>query len=105
MSYIRVLPRDAFNEAMLLKCIGKITLLIEDGFLNGWAYEYDGEAFDIQQNQDDGSISIANISFTKNGEAVNLYTPLNSRRAWALVGDGNGYEMDYLFSDNGNFEG
>jgi hypothetical protein len=27
---IRVLPRDAFNDANLLKCIGQLVLLIED---------------------------------------------------------------------------
>ncbi len=32
MTYHRVLPRDAFNEAKLLKCIGKLTLLIEDKY-------------------------------------------------------------------------
>lgn len=30
-SYRRVLPRDLFNEAKLLKCLGQLSLMIHDG--------------------------------------------------------------------------
>ncbi len=33
MSYMRILPRDAFNEANFLKCLAKLTMDIEDGLL------------------------------------------------------------------------
>ena len=103
MSYIRVLPRDAFNEAKLLKCVGKITLLIEDGMLPGWSYEYDGAPFEVEQNAADGSISIRNVTFTKGGTDIWLSTPLNSKRAWPVMASGDEYEGTFLFDDSGQF--
>lgn len=103
MSYIRVLPRDAFNEAGLLKCIGKLTLLIEDGMLPDWTYDYDGGPFEIEQNQADGSISVRNVTFTKGDSEIWLSTPLNSRRAWPLKAEGGGYDGDFVFDDSGKF--
>jgi hypothetical protein len=103
MTYLRVLPRDAFNEAKLLKCVGKLTLLIEDRMLPGWAYDYDGAAFDVKQDESDGSISVANIAFTKDGERVTVGTPLNSKRAWPMLASGAGYDYVFVFDDAGNF--
>lgn len=102
MTYSRVLPRDAFNEAKLLKCVGKLTLMIEDGLLPAWHYHHDGDAFNIVQNESDGSISVANITFWRNKRQVHVVTPLNSKDAWpALMIDGeNEY---YLFSDAGEY--
>lgn len=86
MNYIRVLPRDAFNEASLLKCIGKLWILTErmnkDGFM-----EEDVPSFIIKQSQDDGSISVSNLTFTIKGETVTLSRPLNSREAWPLYAE------------------
>lgn len=30
MSYFRVIPRDLFNEASLLKCYGRLAILLDD---------------------------------------------------------------------------
>lgn len=102
MSYKRVLPRDAFNEAKLLKCIGKLTLMIEDGELPAWHYHYDGEPFGITQDESDGSIFVSNITFWRSKKQVNVFTPLNSKDAWpALMRDG---EDDYyLFNEAGEY--
>ena len=83
---LRVLPRDAFNDANLLKCIGKLTLLIEEEHLPGLHYDYDGEQqFRIEQDPGDGSTFVANIFFFDNeGEHVQLYRPINSRENWPL---------------------
>lgn len=100
MSYIRVLPRDAFNESKLLKCIGRLTLLIEDRKAPDWSYEFDGEPFQIEQDQNDGSVFIANLQFYRNGEPVALSTGLNSKAPWPLR-DENG---ESVFNDNGDLE-
>lgn len=84
MSYIRVLPRDAFNEGNLLKCIGMLTLKIEDGLAPDWAYRFTGESFIIQQNQGDGSLVVANIEFIYKGRAVIVFRPLNARELYPL---------------------
>jgi hypothetical protein len=101
--YPRVLPRDAFNEANLLKCIGELTLLIENDMLPGWAYVFDGRPFAISQDASDGSISVGNISFTKDRETVSVSTPLNSRRGWPLLVNGAGYDYEFVFDEAGNF--
>jgi hypothetical protein len=104
---IRVLPRDAFNDANLLKCIGQLTLLIEDGKLD-LTYEYDGEPFDIRQDESDGSTFVANISFYApsvdgcQGESIRHRRNMNSRSNWPLMlylGDGE----YYAFSEKGEY--
>jgi hypothetical protein len=100
---IRVLPRDAFNDANLLKCIGQLTLLIEDGEID-LRYEYDGEPFDIVQDGADGSTYVSNIQFfTKDGQPLQHSRPMNSRNAWSLV-----LELDddvqYAFDDKGCYD-
>lgn len=99
---IRVLPRDAFNDANLLKCIGQLTMLIEDGApeVEGLTYHFDGDAFNIQQDASDGSTQVANISFWVNKKPVRMTRPLNSREAWPLlmwIED----EEYYVFSEQG----
>ena len=85
MSYVRVLPRDLFNEANLLKCLGQLWLLV-DG--KGPAAQFDVEAvedgFWIQQDPNDGSIYVANLPFSMGGRRAHLSRPLNSREPWPL---------------------
>ena len=101
-NYKRVLPRDAFNEAKLLKCVGKLTMMIEDGELPAWQYHYDGDAFNIVQDDSEGSISVANITFWRNKKQVCVFTPLNSKAAWpAFFRDGD--DDYYLFSEAGQY--
>jgi hypothetical protein len=103
MTYKRVLPRDLFNEAKLLKCVGKLTLLIEDGFIPNMSYHYDGDPFDIHQVKADGSIFIGNISVFKNGAeggTIDVFTPLNSKAPWPLIGVLDDYAFR-VFDDNG----
>ena len=95
MSYDRVLPRDRFNEAKPLKCLGQLSLLTHDGrgIDPAWALdliqqdpvdseEYAG--FIIEQNTDDGSIYCANLVLLSRGQCIRLYSPLNSKRPYPL---------------------
>lgn len=83
MSYLRVIPRDFFNEAKLLKCLGALQLHILD-HVTSVQVEYDGEAFNVVQNPNDGSISVANYYLYLKGHSIYLYCPLNSRDNWPL---------------------
>lgn len=83
MSYMRVLPRDAFNEANFLKCIAKLTMALEDGLFPFISYEFDGEAFDLDQDCD-GCLYITNMQFYYKGEQLIISRPLNSREEWPL---------------------
>lgn len=93
MSYIRVIPRDLFNEANLLKCLGQIYLNLEKLNIPGVSLEHDGESFDIIQNPNDGSISVDNITLWKgelghsnvNISIIYFSRPLNSRDPWPLI--------------------
>jgi hypothetical protein len=83
-NYGRVLPRDLFNEAKLLKCIGKLVLNIHDGnVVNGTKFEHDGEGFVVGLNND-GTLEINNIDFTINGTSVRFVTTYNSKDNWPL---------------------
>jgi len=89
MSYCRVLPRDLFNEAKLLKCMGRLILKIEDGQApTGLAFEHDhglGGPFIVRQDSGDGRLYVANIDVFVGRAQVNLSTPYNCKEAWPLI--------------------
>ena len=83
--YKRVVPRDLFNEANLLKCIGQLVLLIEDGKLPWMSYHHDGEAFVIMQNESSGALYVGNVEFFASNQTLTMERPLNSRESWPLL--------------------
>ncbi len=83
MSYRRVLPRDLFNEANLLKCWGQLWLLLE-GSAAEIAPECTDQPFEVEQNDGDGSIFLRNVQLKVRGHRVPIYRPLNSRAQWPL---------------------
>lgn len=102
MAYRRVIPRDLFNEANLLKCLGKIVLDIEDGKLPWLSYWHDNEAFNVVQDENSGAIYCSNIQFFAGKKTLPCFTrPLNSRDHWPLY-----LEMPWdslpVFDDHGN---
>ena len=83
-NYKRVLPRDLFNEAKLLKCVGKIVLLIEDEMMPV-TYHYDNtltDNFIVGQNQSDGSFFVKNISFFAAGKFFDVVVYQNKNEMW-----------------------
>lgn len=102
MTYQRVIPRDLFNEANLLKCVGKLALLHHDGLLP-FEMDYDDEPFIIEQS-DCGHFFIDNISFYTPGYdplPVRVGVPVNSRRPWPLT---YGLTCGYVFTEAGKFD-
>lgn len=83
MSYLRVIPRDLFNEASLLKCYGRLYLALEKLGMEHQLVHF-GNAFRVDQNEADGSISIANVALAVRGWRVTLFRPLNARAPWPL---------------------
>jgi hypothetical protein len=103
MSYVRVIPRDLFNEASLLKCYGRIYTNLETAGVQDAGLEHDGEAFDIQQDEDDGSTHVANVKLMVRGEVCRLFRPMNSRGTWPLYFvDDNEEELE-VFAEDGSF--
>lgn len=105
MSYMRVIPRDLFNEANLLKCYGQIYLNLELLNQPGAFLEHDeeDEGFRIGQNSDDGSTDIENVTLYVNGYAVPVRRPLNSREPWPLYAMTEDGEEISVFCDDGSF--
>ncbi len=94
MSYVRVLPRDLFNEAKLLKCIGQIALLVHDRKISGLQVVA-GRCFGfiVEQDESDGSIGVANVDFRDPaGRLVHFRTRMNSQAPYPVV-------MTYLSED------
>lgn len=85
-NYMRVLPRDLFNEASLLKCWGRLCILLENmpsGSHKAMVVEeaLDGP-FEVRQDPASGALSIANLTFTVAGRPLLLERPLNARGSW-----------------------
>lgn len=102
MSYRRVIPRDLFNEAKLLKCLGRLVLKIHDGMLPDLTFSHDddGEAFDIEQGEC-GELEVTNLHFfTGKGIQVYFHTTYNSKMDYPLLGN-IGWDEAYVFDDNG----
>lgn len=100
--YTRVIPRDLFNESKLLKCIGRLCLMIHDGKgLNGMTFEHDDEPFDIGL-LDDGYLAIRNIRFDMNGMNLFFKCQYNSKTNFPLY-----VELEYceylVFDEDGEY--
>jgi hypothetical protein len=105
MTYQRVIPRDLFNDANLLKCYGQIYLNLEILNLPGVVFEQDEEVgdFSIVQCEDDGSTYISNVTLYVNSYAVYLRRPMNSREPWPLYATTEEGEELSVFNDDGTF--
>lgn len=103
MSYVREIPRDLFNEASLLKCLGQLCLKCER--LQGLSLpEGPFQSFDIVQDPSDGSICARNLPLSAGGRQYLLARPLNSRRPWplyAVLQDDDDFDPIAVFDDEG----
>lgn len=102
-NYMRVIPRDLFNEAKLLKCIGQLVLKIHDRqtpCLMGVIET--GEPFKIGLN-DEGSLRITNLDILINKKKYIFKTTYNSKSNYPLF-----VEHDYcdhkVFNESGDFD-
>ena len=85
MSYIRVIPRDFFNESKLLKCMGRVTILSEVTPEIDIEVEERNEPFDIQLNELWGKLEVVNYPVTVNGERIKMGTEYNSKDNYPLI--------------------
>lgn len=83
--YTRVIPRDLFNEAKILKCIGQLCLDIEDRKAPACiTYTHEGEPFDIRLD-DAGYLRVRNVYFAAGKEPLVFLTTHNSKRNYPLI--------------------
>lgn len=88
MTYTRVIPRDLFNEGDLLKCYGRLWILLDEtrGHVAqlGDEEQLPATPFEVWQDESDGSLTVVNVPFLVRGERWHLYRPLNCRSPWPL---------------------
>ena len=102
MSYVRVIPRDLFNEANLLKCYGQLYLQLEFHNIPEVELDHNHCAFRVTQDPSDGAIYIANVLLRRRGAICSLFRPLNSRESWPLYVH-HGEEEIAVFNQDGTF--
>ena len=84
MTYRREIPRDLFNEANLLKCLGQLALIAHDRNRHGFRMTNRPGSFLIEQDEADGSIYCATVHIVIGERLFDHRRPLNSRDPWPL---------------------
>lgn len=106
-NYTRVIPRDLFNEAKLLKCVGRLSLLVLDRMApKGLTIDETGEPFRVVMLQE-GALTIINYPISVHGIPHTFATPVNNRSNYPLdmqVGESDDYFTIRVFDESGNFE-
>lgn len=101
INYSRVIPRDLFNEAKLLKCIGQLTCNIHDGEGLGLKVSESVTGFKIGL-MNDGFLIVENIHFKLGKIPLLFRTTYNSKKSYPLV-----CTYDYcdipVFEENGTY--
>lgn len=101
-TYTRVIPRDFFNEAKLLKCMGLLALKILDGLTPcEISIEENGESFNIELS-DEGSLFISNYNVIVKNTVCHFKTTYNAKGNYPFYCE---YDYtDYLvFDENGDW--
>lgn len=104
MSYQRVIPRDLFNEAKLLKCLGQLALVIHERQADPLTLEHDdteAPGFNVEQDLNDGALYCSNLGLFSRGRLIGLRSKYNSKDAfplWFILDD----EEGRVFDDAGN---
>ena len=104
--YERVVPRDLFNESKLLKCLGRLALLIHKGLEpipDGLSFENSGGAFKIDQNLCGSLYVVSGIVFKCHGVVLDFHSAYNNQSNYPLflVAEDEG-EIE-VFDDSGEF--
>lgn len=101
--YTRVIPRDFFNEAKLLKCMGLLALKILDRQTPvPIEIEETGEPFEIVLH-DDGSLQVINYPVIINGRVPRFSTVYNSKDSYPFFVSTWDYEEIRVFTETGEF--
>ena len=103
--YQRVVPRDFFNEAKLLKCMGVLALSVLDNTTPDGidiVIEESGDPFDIVLDEMWGLLMVSNYRVSINDEVYMIGTRYNSKSnfPFVVVYDDTEYE---IFNEQGKF--
>jgi hypothetical protein len=103
MNYQRVIPRDFFNEAKLLKCMGQLALKVLDKVAPQTLDILDtGEPFEIYL-MECGHLNVGNVTVLINDIPHVFKTPYNSKRNYPLLVDNEDLGEIEVFNEQGDF--
>lgn len=103
MSYQRVIPRDFFNEAKLLKCMGHLSLKILDGLTPvHMDIDGDGAAFKIKLLPE-GTLIVSNYTVIVDGRTPSFFTTYNSKANFPFYCSVWDSEEILVFTEEGEF--
>ena len=97
-NYLRVAPRDLFNEAKLLKCLGQLALRVHERGLGNVTFWDSGNAYRIRMEDEYMYVAVG-IRFRRKGERLFLGTTCNSRRSYPLICLYNAEEIPVFHED------
>lgn len=105
-NYTRIIPRDFFNEAKLLKCLGRLSLFVLDKKKNAESILINEvllePGFKVVLT-DCGHLKVENFITTIKGERYSFYTPYNSKRNYPLLTTTPTGEEIKVFDEEGDF--
>ncbi len=102
--YRRVAPRDLFNESKLLKCLGRLAVLIHDEMApKGLSFEQTGGEFRIDQRIAGDLYVRSGIKFMLHGKKLRIHSPYNSKEAYPLLCEDKELGEIEIFNDDGSF--
>ncbi len=106
-SHKRVIPRDFFNEAKLLKCMGMLALSVLDSQTpDGIDIEVEerGEPFNISMDEGWNIFTVTNYPVYVNGEQYVVGTTINSKEPFPFyLIDEEEYVEVLIFDNNGKY--
>ena len=104
LNYDRVIPRDLFNEAKLLKCVGRLCLLIHDEKApDNIKFEHDSGSFEIGMTAD-GDLTISNVKFSINDKEIMFVARYNDKSNYPFFAQDEEYTDYRVFDEQGNFD-
>ena len=96
----REIPRDLFNEAKLLKCMGLLSLRIHDGNTpTPMTLDWNREKFDVRYDID-GDTYISNMTLYVNDEIQEVRCLMNSKDNYPMVFQNN---LERVFEEDGKW--
>lgn len=101
MSYRRVLPRDLFNEAKLLKCLGQLALIAHNGVKWPLGVTAAERGFRIEQDENDGGLYVANLRVYAGRRRLTLRSNYNSKAPYPLSFHDDRFGTGPVFNDDG----
>ncbi len=102
--YKRVMPRDAFNEGNLLKCLGRLFLLLDDRKDTQYTlvHEFIDRPFCIVQDETSGDITCSNVYMMLYCAHYLFWRPINSREPWPLFIETMNDDVISVFDEHGD---